>query len=309
MRDTELYRKILGIEEPWKVVGVEADLQAGEVRVHVALLADRPQCSGCGRECSRHDTRTRRWRHLDTCQLRTVLLAEIPRTKCEACGILQVRAPWGEPHSRFTALFEALVIDWALEASISAVAKVMGLSWDEVDGIVSRAVERGRHRWKTQRGSLPVHLGVDETSFQKRHEYVTVVMDRVNDRVIEIGDGRRREVLDDFFELWTTEELAAVEWVSMDMCGPYIASVRDALPDADSKIAFDRFHVAMHLSKAVDQVRREEHKRLSGEDDDVLKGTKYLWLRSPEKLGRDQRRELAELKACSLKTARAWAIK
>ncbi len=40
--------------------------------------------------------------------------------------------PWSEPKSRFTALFEALVIDWLKEASFSAVARQLSLSWDQV---------------------------------------------------------------------------------------------------------------------------------------------------------------------------------
>lgn len=75
--------------------------------------------------------------------------------------------PWAERGSRFTALFEALVIDWLKEASLSAVARQLHLSWDEVDGIQGRAVARGLKRRKLD---APKRIGVDETSFQKRHE-------------------------------------------------------------------------------------------------------------------------------------------
>ena len=51
----------------------------------------------------------------------------------------------------------------------------LGLTWDEADGVMQRAVKRGLAR-RTE--TLPTELGIDETSFQKRHEYVTVVSDR-----------------------------------------------------------------------------------------------------------------------------------
>ncbi len=54
--------------------------------------------------------------------------------------------------------------------------------------------------------------------------------------------------------------MASIEAVALDMWDPYIRSVREHVPDADSKIVFDKFHVAQHLSKAVDQVRRKENK-------------------------------------------------
>ncbi len=73
MQDRELYQQILGIEKPWRVVGVELDVEDGEVRVHVGYLESKPPCPECGRPCSRYDKRTRRWRHLDTCQYPTIL--------------------------------------------------------------------------------------------------------------------------------------------------------------------------------------------------------------------------------------------
>ena len=177
MRDQELYQKILGIELPWRVVGVEFDVEDEEVRVRVANAKTKLPCPRCGRHCSRYDTRPRRWRHLDTCQYPTILVADVPRVECEVDGVLQVHVPWAEVGSRFTALFEMLIIDWLKEASISAVARLFGLTWEAVDGIQQRAVRRGRARRQSERRALPKHLGVDETSFRKRHDYVTVVID------------------------------------------------------------------------------------------------------------------------------------
>ncbi len=61
------------------------------------------------------------------------------------------------------------MIDWLRDAAISAMAQQMGLSWDEVDGIMQRAVQRGLERREVQ---VSERIGVDETSFQKRHEIV-----------------------------------------------------------------------------------------------------------------------------------------
>jgi len=61
-------------------------------------------------------------------------------------------------------------------------------------------------------------------------------------------------------------------------------SIREHVPDPDEKIVYDRFHVVKHLNEAVDKVRRQEHKALSAEGDERLKGTKYDWLRNRENL-------------------------
>lgn len=62
--------------------------------------------------------------------------------------------------------------------------------------------------------------------------------------------------------------------------GPFINAVEQYLPQAD--IVHDKFHIAKYLGEAVDKVRRAENRSLvKAEDDDTLKGTKYLWLTNP----------------------------
>ena len=63
----------MGIEAPWRVEDVELNLQQGEVVVRVAHDGGALTCPECGRPANRYDTRQRRWRHLDTCQYRTIL--------------------------------------------------------------------------------------------------------------------------------------------------------------------------------------------------------------------------------------------
>ncbi len=308
MRDKDLYGRILGIEAPWKVVEVELRLEdEGEVMVFLKHGSPKDvRCPECGKEAPGYDTRSSSWRHLDTCQYRTILVADVPRIDCPEHGVRQIRVPWSEAGSRFTALFEALVIDWLREASIAAVSRRLGLSWKAVSGVMDRAVERGLARRKAR---LPARIGVDETSYQKRHEYVTVVLDQEGSEVVHVADGKGRAALDGFFEKFTQEEREQVESVSMDMSASYIASTKDWIPEAGKKIAFDRFHVAQHLGQAVDKVRRQENKALASDGDNRLKGTKYLWLQSPDALNEERWEHLDALRNASLKTARAWAIK
>lgn len=306
MQDRQLYAQILGIETPWKVEDVELDREGGEVRVFVVWGSGRLECAECGARCPRHDTRRRSWRHLDTCQFRTVLEAEIPRTRCDEHGVRQVRLPWAESGSRFTALFEALVLDWLGEASISAVAEQLTLSWDEVDGIMRRAVKRGLQR----RGRrLPTRIGVDETSFQKRHEYVTTVFDLDEANVVYVADGRKREAIDGFYDELGPDGCANIEIVAMDMWPAYIGSTRAHVPDADQKIVFDKFHIAKMLGHAVDLVRRREHRALRKQGDHRLEKSRYLWLQNPDRMSRERWAHFADLRRSNLRTARAWALK
>lgn len=307
MRDKDLYAQLLGVQAPWRVSEVDLQLEAGEVHVYLerdpaVLLV----CPVCGREAPGYDTKRRRWRHLDMFQYKTFLIADVPRANCPDDGIHQIQVPWSDQKSRYSSLFEAVAIDWLKEASIAAVSRVLGVSWDALDGIMQRAVDRGLERRDVL---APCHIGIDETSFQKRHEYVTVVTDQVIGNALYVADGRGRASLDGFWAALAPAQLAAIESVTMDMHQPYIQSTLSHLPDAERKIAFDKFHVARQLGDGLDRVRRQENKDLRLWGDQSLTGTKYLWLRNPANMTAQMWQQFEVLRESTLRTARAWALR
>jgi len=306
MKDKELYSKILGIQAPWKVTDIELELKAGEVKVYVEQEGGtKHTCPTCGASCPGYDKRRRQWRHLDTCQLKTILVADLPRMQCVEHGVISAHVPWAEPGSGFTALYEALVIDWLKEASTQAVSRQLSLSWNAIDGIMQRGVKRGLARRKTD---SPKHIGVDETSFRKGHDYVTIVSNQDGSKVLHVADERKTTSLESYYETLTDEQKKGIKSVSMDMWPAYIAT-QAHIPDAQSKIAFDKFHVAQYLGNAVDKVRKQEHKTLMAQGWDDLKGSKYDWLTNLGNLSHKRQRRFKLLRESTLKTARAWAIK
>jgi transposase len=308
MQDHELYRRILGIEAPWQVERVELQLKDGEVHVYL-IHKDNLEwaCAECGALGPLYDHQPeRRWRHLDTCQFHTILHAAPPRSQCPEHGVRVVKLPWAEASSRFTALFEALAIEWLKHASQKAVGDRLRLSWDEIHGILERAVERGLARRQAE--EIP-QLGVDEKAFRKGHKYLTLVNDLTRNRVLYVAEDREQSSLDGFWSTITAEQQTSIQAVALDMWDPYVASLREHLPEAEKKIVFDKFHIAQHLGEAVDRVRRREHKVLKAEGDERLTGTKYDWLRNHASMEGEQRREFTQLRQSELKTARAWALK
>ena len=313
MRDMELYQRVLGLEEPWRVEQVKLDVPGKRVDI---ALSHREQvtwcCPHCQRELSCYDhVAERTWRHLDTCQFQTHLRARLPRVKCPEHGVVQVAAPWAQPHGRFTLLFERWIID-VLQATdtVSGTCELLGISWDEAFGVMQRAVERGRQRKREQADAEPVtHVGVDEKAFRKGHSYMTVVCDLDESTVEHVADDRKAESLGEYFESLTDEQRQAIQAVAMDMWPAYIKATHEHLPLAAEKIVFDRFHILKLMNEAVDQVRKQEHRRLQAQGDDRLKGTKYLWLYAKQNLPDKHRPTFNTLRAENLRTSRAWAIK
>ena len=95
----------------------------------------------------------------------------------------------------------------------------------------------------------------------------------------------------------------------MDMSAAYVQAAKQVIPLAADKIVHDRFHVMQLATKAVDQVRRGEHRKLQAADDHRLAKTKYIWLTSQEHLTEKQRTKLDDVFSLRLETGKALGYK
>ncbi len=272
-----LYRDIIGVQTPWAITGVEKDERLRRITVKIEHARENTiPCPACGGETKVYDHRIRVLRYLDTCQYETFLEVHIPRVKCEEDGVQQIEIPFAEKHSQFTSRFEMAVLVWLESSPISKVAGNFNLSWDEADGIMQRAVQRGLARREQEKVG---NIGIDETSYQKRHKYVTVILDKDRDCVIGVLDDRKAETVETWLNTQESVDLSELESVSMDMWDPYIKAVRAAIPEADRKIAFDRFHVSKHINEALDKVRRREHRAFMEQaGESPLSKSRFQWL-------------------------------
>ncbi len=144
------------------------------------MVAVRPRqrrlrCGVCGRPGPHYDTSQERvWRHLSLG--RTVFwLSYAPRrTLCREHGARVERVPWAAHDSDFTFEFEEMTAWLAQQLSKTATKKLMGINWRTVDAIIERVVKA---RLDPERLEDLYVIGVDELSFRRHHEYVTVVVD------------------------------------------------------------------------------------------------------------------------------------
>jgi len=304
MQDLDLLSRLLGLEPPWRMTRAELKLERGRIEALVEYEGE-GRCPLCDRVMPRHDHRERTWRHLDIFQYAFYVTARAPRVRCQEHGVQQLPVPWAEGRSGFTALFERAAISLLLQMSITGAARHLKVSWDEMDGIMMRSVARGLSR---REGRLIRFIGVDEKAIKKRHKYFTIVSDLESGTVLYVGRGRKQEALDAFWRKLSAAQLAAVEGVAMDMWAPYFESTTTYLPDAASKIVFDKYHLVSYLTKAVDLTRRRTMRDTSL-DREALKGTKYSWLRNPRNMTNEQRRKVSSLALRYRSLGRAWAIK
>lgn len=300
------YSELLGLDGSWRVDDVDLDLANNQVVICLSHCGGRLTCPECSGDCSQADCAPERtWRHLDTMQFKTELKAKVPRSRCSKCGVKTIAVPWAEKHSRFTWMFEAFAIR-VLQAcsNVKRATELLKLHWDTVHAIIERAVGRGLDR-RTLEGTA--HVGMDEKSFGRGHDYISVMTDIDNRRVLDVAPERTKEAADSLWKTLSQTQREAIQSVSMDMWPAYMSSAGEHAKNAE--IVHDKFHISKELGGAVDKVRRMEHRTLKREGDETLKGSKQLWLFNPEKLDEVRFSQLESLQQQDLKTARAWAIK
>lgn len=73
---------------------------------------------------------------------------------------------------------------------------------------MQRAVTRGLQRRDSK---CPEHIGVDETSFRKGHNYVTIVSDQAGGKVLHVADERKTASLESYYETLTEEQKQSIK--------------------------------------------------------------------------------------------------
>jgi len=307
MNDKQLYYQLLGLNEDWEISEVQIDFNNLKVDVFIEKSAKtKCKCPECHKECNIYDTREERnWRHLDTMQFKTILHCNIPRIECRDHGIKTVDLSWADKYSRFTNLFEKLAIDVLLACQNQAKTQtLLNLSWNEIHFIQKRAVQRGLNRRKELKTEF---IGVDEKSFKKGQSYVTILYNLESASVIDVGEDRKEETLKELLKTIPDKERKNIKAVAVDMWEAFSKAIKEIIPNAE--IVFDKFHILSHLSKAVNQVRIEENRSLLKQQMDLLKNTKFIWLKNRKNMTEKQSDLFDELYSLGLKVSTAWNLK
>ncbi|APF16796.1 transposase IS204/IS1001/IS1096/IS1165 family protein [Caldithrix abyssi DSM 13497] len=307
MKDKELFKQILGLSHPWEVSKVDLDIANEEVEIEIIYKSKKGFCPECEVEYDIYDHREkRRWRHLDTCQMKTYIVCKVPRIKCKEHGVKTIKVPWAEKSSRTTLLFERFAIELLLASkNQSKTAQFLRISFDMLHHIMSKAVERGLSR-RTEEDIK--YIGIDEKSMKRGHTYVSVLSDSERRRVIDVSEGRTTSSASSLINKGLTEkQKEGLKAVSMDMWKAFIKAVQKELPNAS--IVHDKFHIMKYLNDGVDKTRREEARKLQKSNDKTLVKSKYLFLKNLENMTDKQLSRFRKIQELNLITSQAWAAK
>jgi transposase len=294
---------VLGLEET-RVLDASFDNEG--LVVDVAPTWRRGRCSGCGESRPGYDRdRGRRWRHLDVGGMLLHLRYDIRRVKCPRCGVKVEQVPWAETGAWFTRPFEDYVGCLTQRCDKTTVSDLMRVGWETVGNILQRVV--ARRQVGDELDGL-THIGVDELSYRRHHEYITIVVDHTRKRIVWAKRGKNAETLGAFFDELGPERCTKLQAVTIDMSAAYIKAVTDRAPQAT--LVFDRFHVQRLVQDAVDEIRRDEVRAASGEERRKdLKGTRWPLLKSFWNLSLFDAARLSSLQRDNKRLYRAYLLK
>jgi len=297
-----------GITEVLAIKGfVAAGLDIGEHRIDVRLDRD-----GCGFRCARcgqvhlvpHDTHEVTVQDLPMTGRNVYLHFDKARVRCCGRHPELEHLPWVEKNGQQTVRLKWSIYQECKASPVKAVAERHRLSWDTVKSIDRELIE---HRLAKRNLKGIKQLGIDEVAMAKRHRYLTVVSDLRARKVIWVGEGRKSRSLARFFKALPETTRRRIEVVAIDMWKAYRKSVEKWLPNAE--VVFDKFHVVAHLGKALDEVRKNEARRLDKDDRKILKRKRWVLLKGAENLTPTQQGTLKDLMDANKNLQKAYLLK
>ena len=277
-----------------------------EIHIYLDIIkGNRTICSGCGGRMKVRDRlKERCWRHVPLWNIPVFLHYRPARVNCSTCGIKVESIPWSNGKSCISKPLSISIAVWARQIPMDAVRRMFNVCWNVVYSSVKQMVDYGL---SCRDASDTFIIGIDEISRKKGHKYLTQIYDLVGRKLLVNFEDRTYEGLKTFLEGLSKDNLNRIKVVCCDMWDPYIKAINECLPDA--RIVFDKFHLIRHLLKAVNDTRKQEAVILSKVHPELLKGTRYIWLKNPWNLTDKQRQRLSHLEKLNLKINRAYLLK
>jgi transposase len=333
VRVTTAFSRLLRLPGVWvRKVRFEPD----RVIVEVALRRERLVCPECGYSVrARKDTRPENsvWRHLDLGVWRLEVHCRRRRLWCPVHGARTEGVPFARPGAEFTRDFECLVAWLATRTDKTTIKRMLRIDWDTVGRIIKRFCadeldpDRLEHLYD---------IGIDEVSWKRQHNYLTLVADHGRGKIVWGCEGAGEKAADCFFAELDPELLAdppqppsrdagereereqpvgdraaKLRAISLDMGHGYAKSARRHAPQA--VICIDPYHVVQLANQALDEVRRgywNELRRIGDQQAAKrFKDARWSLLKRPEKLTDTQAATLARLRAAGGEVWRAYELK
>ena len=233
------------------------DWKYEKVVVHARPFARlRGMCPVCRKRCPGYDVKHKEestWRGPNLNGMFVEVMYQPRRIECPEHGVITEMIPWQDGTSRFLPDFNNEVTFMALTSPKTVVTEFMAINWRTVGNCIQAAHNRLEPDPKQRFHGLR-RICIDETSYEKGHNYITVIYDMDRNRVVWLQKGFGVEVFSKFCEELSEDERQSIEVVAGDGARWIDTCVEKYFPKA--KRCIDFFHVVSWVNDALDQTRR-----------------------------------------------------
>ena len=290
--------KLLGLED---VIVKNVWDEGQEKHIKIELPRRRHCCPCCGVETDQiHDYRIQKIRDISSFGKNIYLHLRKRRYVCGSCGKRFYEENSFLPrYHRMTSRKNARIIeDFRDTVSASYIAKQHNIS-------VSTAL-RYFNLVSYSCKKLPEVLSIDEFKGDADGEkYQTILTDPKNRKIMDILPNRKESDLICYFRQFKNRE--EVKYFIMDMNPHFREVAENCFPKAT--IVIDRYHVTRQVIWALERVRKEVQKHLSGEWRRFCKHSKALLNKPPQKLTDEKRQKLRIILGLSTRLEQAYYLK
>ena len=305
MTVNKFIRKLLKLKD-LIVTDFQFKLRNKELNLWVKPYKNGRLCPSC--KCPGCIVRTmdiRVWRDIPICGWSVYFWYRPREIACRRHGRIQEDIPWADVYARVTYRFEYIMLVYCQIMPQKSAAEILHIPKSTLSDLLHRTINRIRkgHRIRGLKS-----IGIDEISYCKGHKYATVVYDLDRSCVVWVSRGKGRETIDKFFNDELSDyQKRQIKWACCDMSSAYIGAIEDHCPNVT--LVLDHFHITKALINAVDEVRKEEWRKASGDKRKAMKGLRWLLFKHSSNRSKKDSRILNALRKGNRRIHRAWVLK
>jgi transposase len=290
--------------------------KVGELIITIESTKEGTNCHQCGQEIRKRYGYDE-WtiiRHLPVFGRPSYLRYRPRRYQCLQCEghpTTTQRLEWRESNSPHSMAYDNHLLLQLVNSTVEDVSIKEGVAYDCVLGVLERRISASVDWW--QYTALGV-VGMDEIALKKGHRnFVVVVTARLAEGrvvILAVLPDRQKDTVIEFLRSIPERLKQSIHSVCCDMYEGFTEAVREELKHV--RIVIDRFHVARAYRDGLDDLRKQELKRLKRElpasDYKQLKGNLWAVRKKPADLTAEEKHCLRFLFRYSPKLKLAYEL-
>jgi transposase len=272
-----------------EVIGIERT-KNGDYYISVQSTQKGTICRKCGKLIDNFHGYDKEivLRHLPILDNKVYIKIKPVRYRCSYCQDKPTTTQtlsWYTPRSSYTNAYEEYILRCLINSTVEDVSIKEDIGYESIMGVIDRYIDDEVDWDKIKKLEV---IGIDEISLKKGHkDYAAIITGYLHEKIRILGvlEGRKKETVEEFFRKIPERLRATVKYVCSDMYEGFVNAAYSVF-GKEVKVVIDRFHVAKKYRECLDELRKQEMRKLKNdlpkEDYKELQGAMWA-IRKDEK--------------------------